>query len=502
MDQATLASSIAELTGTLRPSGATTEADLDHGRLLLAQALRSGQTSAAIRGSVTIAGNPKVSEQAKQFRHLSGLKPRKTVRAFLRTVPSPTSLHPSLPASVRGIAITESSGPFLTPLGNPIWIDAFNVIQLTPVTRHSAPLGLFPIDVSRSTPRKIVLKAGSVWFQARLLAANSPVNSLTGFRITAGTLTLSEDPARAAGELDLSPTTIATLIVDLDPPASTPVASGPGADVGAAAVTLPTSVTIQFDPAGAKLTALSDSEVSVYGQAMRFQWAGAAPAFEGITNEIATPLSFSSNQFQVTEAQSKVNVLSGAGPIQAAAWGLPVVVTTAANLGEAVGAGALLLTVGAGMSQRWEGLSEPALLKQTLLHLIPGQIVALAQGSGVQISETFDLWQRSTVDFAPARPFSSFYLSQSGIEWFEVNGTLVAHLDRPLRADDSRFALKIVEGVLLLFQTSTQFFIFIGSALDTDPKGTNAIALENALLVVDRPAAMVIFGELDPADFN
>jgi len=137
MDEATLANSIAELTGTLRPTAGTTEADLERGRLLVAQALRSGQTSAAIRGTVAIAANPEASEQAKQFRRLSGPKPATTVHAFLRTVPSPTSLHPSVPASVRGIAVTDSAGPFLTPLGNPIWIDAFNVIQLTPVTRHT-----------------------------------------------------------------------------------------------------------------------------------------------------------------------------------------------------------------------------------------------------------------------------------------------------------------------------------------------------------------------------
>jgi hypothetical protein len=502
MDQATLASSIAELTGALRPAAGTTEADLEQGRLLLAQALRSGQTSTSIRGTVKLATNPNASEQAKQFRHLSGPKPPTPVRAIIRTVPSPTSVHPSAPAAVRGIAISESAGPFLTPLGSPIWIDTFNVVQLTSVTRHLTPLGLFPIDAARSTSRKIVLKAGSVWFQARLLAGNSPINSFTGFRIKRGTLTLTEDGARVGGGIDLTPTTIATLIVDLDPLASTPVASGPGVDAAAAAVTLPTSVTIQFDPAAAKLTALTDSEVGVYGQTVRLQWVGAAPAFEGITNEIATPLTFSPNQFKVGEAQSELNVLSGSGPIQAASWLLPVVVTSAANLGEAAGAGALLLTMGAGVAQQWAGLSQPAISNQTLLHLIPGQIVALAQGSGVQVSETFDLWQGFTVDFAAARPFSSFYLSQAGLEWFEVNGTSVAHLDRPLRADDSRFALKIVKGALLLFQTTTQFFVSIGTALNTDPKGTNAIALENALIVVDRPAVMVIFGELDPADLT
>jgi len=98
MDQATLATSIAELTGTLRPTDGTTDADLEHGRLLLAQALRSGQTSAAIRGTVTLAANPNAAEQAKQFRHLSGPKPATLVRAYLRTVPSSTNVHPSLPA--------------------------------------------------------------------------------------------------------------------------------------------------------------------------------------------------------------------------------------------------------------------------------------------------------------------------------------------------------------------------------------------------------------------
>jgi hypothetical protein len=252
-----------------------------------------------IRGTVTVGANPNTAEQAKQFRHLSGPKPATAVRAFLRTTPSPTSLHPSMPSAARGIAITDSAGPFLTALGSPIWIDTFNVIQLTPITRHSTDLlGLFPVDPAPSTPRKIVLKAGSVWFPARLLAANSPKNSFTGFRIKGGTLTLSENATRAGGGLDLSPTTIATLIVDLDPPASTPVASGPGVDAGAAAVTLPASVTLQFNPAGAKLTALSDSQVSVYGQTVRFQWMGAASSFEDTTNEIATSLSFSPNRAQ------------------------------------------------------------------------------------------------------------------------------------------------------------------------------------------------------------
>jgi hypothetical protein len=104
-------------------------------------------------------------------------------------------------------------------------------------------------------------------------------------------------------------------------------------------VTLPASVTIQFDPAGAKLTALSDSEASVYGQTIRFHWAGGGPAFETTTNEIATPLNFSPNQFQVGEVQSKLSVVSEEGPIQAASWVLPVAVTTPANLGEAAGPG-------------------------------------------------------------------------------------------------------------------------------------------------------------------
>jgi hypothetical protein len=423
MDQATLATAIAELTGTLRPADGTTEADLEQGRLLLAQALLSGQTSVAIRGTVTLAANPNAAEQATQFRHLSGPKPATPARAFIRTLPSPTSLHPSVPAWVRGIAIADSAGPFLTPLWNRIWIDSFSVIQLTPVTRHSTDLlGLFPIDAARSTPRKIALKAGSVWFQAQLLAANSPNNSFTGFRIKGGSLTLTVDAVRAGGGLDLTPTTIGTLIVDLDPPESTSVASGPGVDAASAAVTVPTSATIQFDPAGGKLTALSDSQFSVYGQAVKFQWAGAAPAFEGTTNEIATPLSFSPNLFQIGEAQSKLVVVSGTGPIQAASWMLPVVVTTPSNLGEAAGAGGLMLTIGPGLAEQWEGLLQPNALDQTLLHLIPGQIVALAKGSGFHVSETFVLKLGSGVDFAAARGYSSFYLSEAGLEWHEAVG--------------------------------------------------------------------------------
>jgi hypothetical protein len=108
MDQATLATSVAELSGTLRPADVSTEADLERGRVLLAQALRSGQTSASIRGTATLGANPQAADQAKQFRHLSGPKPATAVRAFMRTVPSPASLHASVPEWARGITVTDS----------------------------------------------------------------------------------------------------------------------------------------------------------------------------------------------------------------------------------------------------------------------------------------------------------------------------------------------------------------------------------------------------------
>lgn len=505
MDQKTLAILIAELTGTLRPTNGSTEADLDMGRLLLASALRSGQTSEEFRAAAILGTNPRAADQAEGFLHLFGSKPATAMRAFMRIVPSPTSLHTSTPEWARGIAIAHSSGPFLTPLGNPVWIDAFDIIQLTTLTRDSATLvGLFPIDATQSTSRKIVLGTGSVWFPAQLLDTNSPNNSYTGFRIKSGTLTLSEDAVRVSPEsLDISLTTIATLTVDLDAPASPSGAVGPGADAAAMVIILPTSVTIEFAPAGAKITALSDSRVSVYGQTTLLQWAGAAPVFEGTTNEIVTPLNFSPNHFQVSMAKSKVLEPSGTGPIQAASWALPMAITTPANIGEAAGAGSLALTIGAGLAQRWAGLTQAADLNQTWLRLAPGQIAILAAGSGAQgESQTFKLWQTSSVDFTRARSFGSFFLSHADLEWFEVNGAAVAHLDRPVRGDGSRFALRIPKGALLISQTAQGFGILIGLALNTELAETVAMVLENALMVVDRPIAMAVFGELDAANLN
>jgi hypothetical protein len=503
MNEATLASSIAELTGTLQPATGTTRANLERGRSLLASALRSGQSSTTIQGAVKVEANPLLTVQAKSFLHLVGSAPAAPTRAFLRVVPSPIGVHPLAAAAARGMAVGESAGPFLTPTGSPIWIDSFKVAELTPVTRATSMLvGLFPVDPTGSTFETLVLKPGSVWLPASLLVATSPKDSFTGFRIKGGTLSFSEPAAPLGGGYDLTPSNVATLSVDLDPAATTPVASGPGVDAGAARVSLPASVTIQFEITSAKVTALSKAQVNVYGQAVDFEWAGAASTFEPTTNEVAIPLKFAPNQFQFGAARSTLLSMSGAGAIQAASWVLPVAITTQADLGEAAGAGALLVMVGAGTAQRWIGLGQGAILNQTLLHLAPGQIVVLSAGSGVQVSETFDLWQGSTVDFSAARPFNSFYLSQANLEWFEVRGTAVAHTDRPVQADGTRFALKIVNGTLLFVQTPTQTFIFIGTALNTEPNGANAIALENALIVVNRPTTMAIFGQLDPADLN
>jgi hypothetical protein len=504
MDSNTMATAIAELTGTLRPANGSTEADLERGRLLVACALRSGQSSEEFRAAATLDTNPHAADHADRFLHLLESIPATPMRAFMRIVPSPTSLHTSTPEWARGIAVAHSAGPFLTSLGNPMWIDAFDIIQLTTLTRDSATLvGLFPVDSTLSTSRKIVLGAGSVWLPAQLLDTNSPNSSYTGFRIKSGTLTLSEDAAPVGtGTLDISLTTIATLTVDLDAPAPPPVGAGPGVDAMAAVIILPVSATIEFDPAGARITALSDSRLSVYGQAVQLQWAGAAPAFDGTTNELATPLSFSPNHFDVSVAESKVLEPSEAGPIQAGSWSLPVAITTPANLGEAAGTGALVLVI-ADLAQRWAGLTQAAAVNHTRLHLAPGQISILGAGSGTQQeSQTFDLWQESSIDFAYARPFGSFFLSQAGLEWFEVNGAAVAHLDRPVRADGSRFALRIPKGALLISQTAQKFGILIGLALNTAPAETVPIVLENALIVVDRPVAMAVFGELDPANLN
>jgi hypothetical protein len=504
MDETTLAILIAELTGTLRPTSGSTEADLDHGRLLLAGALLSGQSLAEIRAAAPLPANPFTGDQAGQFLHLFGSKPATPVRAFQRVVPSPTSLHISTPAWARGIAVGHSAGPFLTSLGNPIWIDAFDVIQLTTITRDSATLvGLFPVDPTRSTRRKIILCAGSVWLPAQLLDTHSPNNSYTGFRIKGGTFALSEDPMPAGkGSLNISHTTTATLTVDLDAPDPPPAAAEPGIDATSAIIDLPTSATIEFDRSAARITALSDSQASVYGQTVQLHWAGAAPAFHGATNEIATPLSFSPNDFQVAVAQSQVLEPSGTGTIQAASWALPVAITTPTHLGEAAGAGALVLAI-TDLAQRWAGLSRPAALTHAGLHLAPGEVTILGQGSGTkQESQTFDLWQECSIDFAPASQVSTFFLSQAGLEWFEVNGAAVAHLDRPVRADGSRFALRIPNGNLLISQTAQQFSILIGQVLNTAPAETVPIVLENALLLVDRPVAMAVFGELDAANLN
>jgi hypothetical protein len=268
VDPKTIAHSIAELTGSLRPTRGSTEADLDRARLLLASALLSGQTVEDFRGAARLGTSPNVTDETGRFEHLFAAKPATAVRAFARTLPSATSLHASTPEWARGIAVTQSSGPFLTPLGNPIWIDAFHVVQQTTITRDSATLvGLFPVDETQSTASNLVLGPDSVWLPAQLLDPNSPHSSYTGFRIKSGTLSLSDVATPvSAGTLDISLATIATLMVTLDVPAQPPPAPGPGVDAAAATIILPTSVTIEFAPAGATLTALTDSSADVYGR--------------------------------------------------------------------------------------------------------------------------------------------------------------------------------------------------------------------------------------------
>ena len=501
MDGPSLAATIAELTGTLRPAKGSTPGDLQRARRLLAQALHSGQSATSIRAAATLGVNLHATEQAEAYLHFAEAGPPTATRAFARNVPSSSSLHASVPPWARGVAIRYSAGPFLTPLGNPVWIDAFDAIQLTAVTRDSATLvGLFPIDATLSSSRRIVLRAGSVWIPAQLLDANSPGNSYTGFRITSGVLLLSDDAVPVGAEtLDIPLGTIATLSVDFDSGGPQVPAPGPGIDATSAVIALPAGASIEFDPGGARFTAIGDASAAVYGASVALDWTGQQPRFESLTNEIVTPFNFSLGPFQLSGAQSALSQPSGSGSIQAAFWALPIAITAPAGLGEAAGAGALMLAVGKGLSQRWAGLSEAAALDETLLHLAPGQIVLLASGAASALPQTFDLWRSSTIEFTAARRFGTFFLRQPGLEWFQVNGAAVAHLDQPLRADGGRFALQIPAGELVVFQVPQGFGISIGSTLKVASPEAVSMALKNAVVVVDPPVAMAVFGELDAA---
>ncbi len=523
MDSTTILQRLFELTGSLQPSASADATVLRAARVAIGQSLLIGSPqlgpSAAVSTSQPIdpALQAELESVIAEATAKQGAQP--SAQRFLvnrRQLPVISSLHPAPAAQqLAGMEVTKSFGPFLGPGNLQSWLDFYPIIVQATITRlpETSPFLSVPVELLLVHPPSgtLTLGPGSIWIRSQLLAGTAPTGSWTGLKIKGGSIRFSNTPTYAAGTIEIGASSTVTITLQLDFVTSQPSGSGPGADARAAVAQLPAEVTIGFSSAGASITAALNATLTVYGITVGLTWAGAAPQYQAALQHIVVPFSPSVTSFAPQPAASDLFSMSGAAPVAQVGWGLPVTITSPASLGQAAGAGTLDLQVNPGLSAQWRGANAMAALNQSWISVTAGEIIVLAPAAAnSRLTEEFQLWQerapstrRSTLDVAYLQSFSIIYITVStagtiqSTEIVWTNGSITAHIDRPLSADGKRLGPQM-PGFVFLYETSAGTFLLVDAVMPAinPPPAPMGLALHNALLTTTPPQRLVILGKI------
>jgi hypothetical protein len=534
MDRQLLSSKLIDLTGSLLPSPNASITDLQDVRRSLAFSLSREQPETRDLRSLAETFNQAPIEQIESSvvselqeiadQTINQLKERPTespeFRIFRRELPILTSQDStSVPPWAAGLAIERTIGPFMDLSGIPVWFDFYRITPQVQVVRlpGAQPFLLLPLrglliqnSASYSLPR------GSIWIASQLLTPSAPAGAYTGLRILGGTFSLSTSATVTAGVLQVASGVTCTLTIQIEQPETSGTIFGPGVDASNVNIQLPAEVTFVFSPTSASIIAAADALARLYGTEIQLQKGTEAPVYEPALNQILIPYGVTPDLFEIVECRSNLFQVSGIAPIKGGAWALPVAISDPIDLGEASGAGAMVVIVEPGLQGQWQGLTgNPVKLNNAFLMIEPGLLVVVAmEAKNSHANQTFSLWRESSdnsprnssVEVLYEKPIAIRYSSQqTGIEGLiTTTGTAVAHLDRPLQADGSRLRIRIPNVFNLLYEDQNGIYVrlrgfipeVVGSVFIPKPK--IALALSNALLNTTPVKTLILFGKLQP----
>jgi hypothetical protein len=523
MERRELLERLAVLTGGLTPARGVPQEQLGELRRLLARDLQEipaaaqaprpavlaldrlewSSLSPALRGELerALEAAPPTAET------LEG-EPPANVRVTRRTVPFWSSVETdSLPAWAAGRLVDRTLGPFLDRDRRLVWFDIFIPTRQVSLVRapSATPLLKFPLRgffLGASTDCR--LPAGSLWILSRALAAAAPAGSYSGIRIKGGRLRLSAAPTVSGLTFTIVAGTRVTLELDLDQPESTAPAAEPGKDALATTVRIPERATFVFTAAGGVLRSAADAKLKVFGTGFSLRHESGAATYEPAINRVLFPFAHEPDQLVVSDSQSALCEFAGSAQVTLGAWALPVAVVAPGELGEAAGAGALVLAANSGLKTRWRGLDgNPVDLGRILLVAETDRLAVLAeQAKGAGSGQRLRLWQTDAPAHAEIRlRFDRLrlrYESLAGrIDAVLATGSLEAAVDRPVPVNGQRFPLRATNSLTVLWDDATTSHAWV-QALLLPPSGINstALALRNALVTVSPPALLFLYGRL------
>ena len=437
-----------------------------------------------------------------------------TPRLNIRTLPASTSLLSKAGAAwSSGLAPSESLGPFLDKLGQPVWVDVYPIVRNLRFERSpgAAPFLVVPVSVivrhdalfgpHRPPPVEFDLAAGSVWIQSRQLAGGAPADGFTGLRIKGGTIRLSAPPViGSGGAVVVPPSLTVTLSLTLDPPAGA-TGTGPGADAREARAAAPATVRFVFTGAGARLDHADPAMIAAYGCGVPLDLTGAAPSFVPAFNLIAFPATPGVPTFSIGGVASTTFVPAGSAPIQSGAWTVPVATVDPAHLGQASGAGALAINLAPGLKATWLGQSRPAALGGCVIN-VDTQSLAIgavaAEGDGVRLDPKLGNSPADRLALSWRAPFPLVFVSQAAggeILWTEAR--LDASFAKPVELNGWRLPLHSDAALVIVVVSAAETLLIVEAALEGGSRKQLGFGLVNAVLDATPPTTLYFVAQFD-----
>jgi hypothetical protein len=541
MDEARLASLLAELTGALSSAATTPSGELDRARRLLAIALLSGQAEAIAESSTTAAPvnlddlSAADIEDIRRVIHDAIPTPHdESVRIFRRTWPLLSDHIPSsVPAWARGWLPRQSLGPFESPEGRLVWFDVRRTGQAISVidSRHGRLLFTIPSATlarppAMSSVTALELPAGSVWLAAAMFDPAAPAGSLAGLRIRAGTVSFSEPAVVHGNVITARPGVVATLHLRLDPGERLARARH-GGDSRSLDFEALDEASFAFHSGGdARLIRTATAHLGVHGDRVRLRLREEArPRYDAGLGRLWFPMKENRGSFSINESSSRLLGLTGTAEIAEAGWALPVTApATQPNSAppwipvEAAGAGALGIALAAGITAAPQLMAaKQPLAFDSLVLLAEHRCLSLVASCGTpRVQRALELWEGSSsrsskIDLALLDPLELHLDATAEGEGAEAMSITpvecIADLDRPVTASARPIPFFSARGTLDVFASDAGHRLYLSAPAEPprdpisgqhQPMGRLSIALSNALVSTSPALTLQVGGVLDP----
>ena len=440
------------------------------------------------------------------------------LHAFQRELPVATShLRASQPSWAVGFTPARTLGPFLRSDGQFVWFDLYRLALPVYVNRApgGSPIAAFHLEGPSPDGVTFPIARGSVWVAASLLTAEAPAGSYIALRVEGGAVRLSAATAIAAGQLLVAPATTVTLMLQLDTPAPgpAPVSFGPGGEARDADADLPREVTFVLASGSSSVTS-SRARVKAYGTRLQMDPVEMAVSYDRMLQRVLVAYESAPRRLTVDATRSGLFTPRGAATVERAAWAIPLVFPGAAIVRAADAANGAMGLFVRNVRATWRGLVGPPVpLTHAWILVERGTLsVSSFDASGRRSSQQLDLWrdahrpasQRCSVELRYDHPAQIVHVSASaGSEMLQCGASLVAHIDRPIMADGTRFGLRAADAALIIVESSAGPAVLLVAQGKLDVHGGSSarspfvsFALANALLKTTPPDLLLVAGRL------